>query len=75
MAPVRLQTNKKHMQAQQKQYGLNNRVTATIHATMGDTFRKLDMQIIESMFELWYKAQVVIYLTLTNKMKIYLFCW
>ena len=41
IAPTRTQKNSNVLQAQRKQYALRHRVTATIHAAMGDTLKKV----------------------------------
>ena len=56
----------RHQQAQRKQYALRHRVTSTIHAAMGEALNKIAIQITESMFELWDKAQVIVALTRTK---------
>ena len=66
IAPMRTQKINNHMQAQRKQYALKHRVTATIHAAMGDTLSKVAMQIVGGNFELWDKGQVVVGLSRTR---------
>ena len=60
LAPTRTQAITRYQQAQRQQYGLKHRVTSTIHAAMGDTLSKVAMQITDTMFELWDKAQVIV---------------
>ena len=66
LAPNRTQSVNRYKQAQRTQYGLRHRVTSTIHAAMGDTLSKVAIQITDSMFELWDKAQVIVFLTRTK---------
>ena len=63
------------MKAQRKKYDLKHRVTATTHAAMGDTLKKVALNIFEIIFEFWGKSQVVVALTRTKKRKRYHFCW
>ena len=66
IAPMRTQRINNFLQAQRKQYALKHRVTATIHAAMGDTLSKVAMQIVGVSFELWDKGQVVVALSRTR---------
>ena len=66
IAPMRTQRINNYVQAQRKQYALKHRVTATIHAAMGDTLSKVAMQIVGVSFELWDKGQVVVALSRTR---------
>ena len=54
--------------AQRKQYGLKHRVTATIHARMGDTLHKVAVEVVDSdnNTQVWDKAQVVVMLSRTK---------
>ena len=66
LAPVRTQAISRYKQAQRSQYGLKHRITSTIHASMGDTLSKVAMQITNSKFELWDKAQLIVSVTRTK---------
>ena len=66
IAPIRTQRINNYLQAQRKQYALKHRVTATIHAAMGDTLSKVAMQIVGVGFDLWDKGQVVVALSRTR---------
>ena len=57
------------MKAQRKKYDLKHCVTATTHAAMGDTLKKVALNIFEIIFEFWGKSQVVVALTRTKKGK------
>ena len=66
LSPTRTHTINRYLQGQRTQYGLKHRVTSTIHASMGDTLSKVAIQITDSMFELWDKAQIIVALTRTK---------
>ena len=66
IAPIRTQNISNHIQAQRKQYALRHRVTATIHAAMGDTLKKVAIQITGGNFELWDKAQIIVGMSRTK---------
>lgn len=63
-APERTRAVGNHMQAQRRQYGLKHHVTATIHASMGDTLTKVALELNKG--DLWDKAQVIIALSRTR---------
>ena len=60
-----------HFRAQRKQYGLKYRVTATIHANMGDTLPSVAFKISQtnSNFKLWGKEQVIVALSQIKEAK------
>ena len=66
IAPSRTQKISNYLQAQRKQYALKHRVTATVHAAMGETLKKLALQIVGGNHELWDKGQVIVALSRTN---------
>ena len=67
IAPIRTHKISVYIQAQRKQYALKHRVTSTIHAAMGDTLKKVAIQIAGSNYELWDKAQIIVALTRTKR--------
>ena len=68
IAPSRTQAIGRNVQAQREQYGLKHRVTATIHAAMGDTLNSAAIEISQdnSSFKLWDKAQAIVALSRTK---------
>lgn len=66
IAPIRTQKNSNILQAKRKQYALRHRVTATIHAVMGDTLKKVTIQIAGGNYELWDKAQIIVGMSRTK---------
>ena len=69
IAPIRTQQISSYIQAQRKQYALKHSVTATIHAAMGDTLKKVALQMVGGNFELWDKGQVIVALSRTKRGK------
>ena len=70
-APVRTRSIGRNIQGKRKQYGLTHRVTSTIHAAMGDTLTRVNIQVLlnDSTFKLWDKAQVIVAFSRTKKGK------
>ena len=66
ISPIRTQKISNYIQAQRKQYALKHRITSTIHAAMGDTLRKVAIQVIGENCELWDKAQIIVALSRTK---------
>ena len=62
---------KNNMQARRKQYGLQQRVTNTIHGSQGQTLQEMATEISQHNpdFNLWDKGQLIILLTWTKKAK------
>ena len=67
IAPIRTQKISNYIQAQRKQYALKHRVTSTIHAAMGDTLKRVAIQVTGGNYELWDKAQIIVALTRTKR--------
>ena len=67
IAPIRTHKISVYIQAQRKQYALKHRVTSNIHAAMGDTLKKVAIQIAGSNYELWDKDQIIVALTRTKR--------
>jgi predicted GIY-YIG superfamily endonuclease len=55
------------LRARRKQYGLRPRLSATLHAAMGQTFSSFITKVsdTEAMYRLWERAQVVVLLSRT----------
>ena len=68
IAPERIHSIGRNLQAQRKQYGLKHRVTSTIHAAMGDTLSRVAIEISrnDSSFRLWDCAQAIVTLSRTK---------
>ena len=64
---MRTQKINKYMQDQRKQYGLKHCFTATVHAAISDTLKKVTLQKFDIILELWDKAQVLVALTREKK--------
>ena len=60
-----------NLRAQRRQYGLKHYVTSIIHSSMGDTLRKVLMEIsdIDHSFKLWGKQQIIVALSRTKLYK------
>ena len=67
IAPIRTQKISNYVLATRKQYALKHRVTSTIHASMGDTLKKISIQIAGGNYDLWDKAQIIVALTRTKR--------
>ena len=61
-SPERTQSIPGSLRAQRRQYGIKHRLTATIHASMGDTLNKVAMEIsdVEHDYKIWEKEQVIV---------------
>ena len=62
VAPSRIIKIDRNYQAERRQYGLKHHITSTIHASMGDTLKKVAMEISDQndSFKLWDEAQVIV---------------
>ena len=51
-----------------RQYGIKHHVTSTVHACMGDTLHKRFTQVSMDDYEFmcWYKAQEIVFLSITR---------
>ena len=59
------------MQGKRRQYGLQHRVTNTIHGAQGQTLPKMATEINsnDADFNIWDKGQLIVILTRTKKAK------
>ena len=71
IAPDRTLGLKNNMQAKRKQYGLQHRVTNTIHGAQGQTLPQMATEISKADpdFNIWDKGQLIVILTRTKKAK------
>ena len=71
VAPDRTLGLKNNMQARRKQYGLQHRVTNTIHGSQGQTLPEMATEISKNDpdFNIWDKGQLIVLLTRTKKAK------
>ena len=62
VAPSRIIKIDRNYQAERRQYGLKHHITSTIHVSMGDTLKKVAMEISDQngSFKLWDMAQVIV---------------
>ena len=68
IVPQRIIYSGRHVQCYRLQYCIKPRFTSTIHAAMGETLRRVALQInnLSRDFKLWDKAQVIVALSRTK---------
>ena len=71
VAPERTLALKNNIQAKRKQYGLQHRVTNTIHGAQGQTLLQMatEISLANPNFNIWDKGQLIVILTRTKKAK------
>ena len=71
IAPERTVALKNNIQAKRKQYGLQHRVTNTIHGAQGQTLFQMatEISLANPDFNIWDKGQLIVILTRTKKAK------
>ena len=69
IAPERTLALKNNIQAKRKQYGLQHRVTNTIHGAQGQTLLQMatEISLTNPDFNIWDKGQLIVILTRTKK--------
>ena len=62
VSPPRIIKIDKNIQAERRQFGLKHHITSTIHGSMGDTLKKVAMDISDkyNWLKFWDEAQVIV---------------